>query len=53
MLPMPNKFKVTFLQASTKNNYFKETKNQKSMQDISHRELCQQLRDIFEGVHHM
>ena len=53
MLPMPNKFKVTFLQASTKNNYFKETTNPKSIQDISQRELCQQLRYVFEGVHYM
>ena len=49
---MPEKFKVT-LQASTKNNYFLVSTNQKKKKKIDspQRQLCHQLRYIFYGVH--
>ena len=47
---MPEKFKVT-LQASTKNNYFLVSTNQKKKIDSPQRQLCHQLRYIFYGVH--
>ena len=51
MLFTPDKFKVTLLQASTKNIDFKESTNQKNVKDILQDILCQQLRYIFDGVH--
>ena len=41
-IPMSDRSKVTLLQTSSKNNYFK---------DIPQNQLCQQIPYIFDRVH--